>query len=375
MRKQITIALSCLMSLGLSSVGYAQNKSSELRNLDQQGEIVMTQAELSSFLDMLAKYKKQQLEAQRSQPLMEEKDESSGISQQGVSSGMHQQVLNDINRLNQRIDNLMLVLMNQNQGGQRINYVPQSSQAPTTVVVPSAGQSGSNTFVLSNPPAPSAPSVAPAPVVVAPASDEDGLEEQKATQMEVQKLQIQMSTLQDQIKSYEVLAKSNPGQFDQEVNDLKRKIDQLNAQLEGKQMAQERLLQENEAFRKMHQAALANPLMELFNGQKPNIYFANNSSELSAGDLTNLQQLAQLVVQRAQSGKPVLVGLKAYASKVGTVAYNNKLALRRAQAVKKALESYGLSPQQIFVLDHGVDAGTYEEHARRVEFSLLKEYN
>ena len=98
------------------------------------------------------------------------------------------------------------------------------------------------------------------------------------------------------------------------------------------------------------------------------IYFANNSSEIQQASSSNLREVISLA--KAQNGRATVV-LRGFSSTKGKAEYNDKLAFRRAEAVKKWLITNGLTSRDIITMNHGEDVGADEAQARRVELSFL----
>jgi len=96
------------------------------------------------------------------------------------------------------------------------------------------------------------------------------------------------------------------------------------------------------------------------------VFFANNSSSLSASDSEMVKTIAKKVVTNATLN----VILNGYSSITGSAEYNMLLSKRRADEVSKALIANGLLPDRISIFYHGADPKTPEENARRVEILI-----
>ena len=97
------------------------------------------------------------------------------------------------------------------------------------------------------------------------------------------------------------------------------------------------------------------------------VYFAHNSSRLSAADRELIAQLVPTIQQHQQT---VLVVLRGYASQVGNAFYNNQLSFERADAIKQELLQRGVSPANIMIFYHGADPTLAAAEARRVDIIL-----
>ncbi|NCU32141.1 MAG: OmpA family protein, partial [Candidatus Moranbacteria bacterium] len=97
------------------------------------------------------------------------------------------------------------------------------------------------------------------------------------------------------------------------------------------------------------------------------VFFANNSSSLSASDLEMVKTIARKVANNRTSN----VILNGYSSTTGSADYNMQLSRRRADEVRKALIANGLLANRISIFYHGADPKTPEENARRVEILII----
>lgn len=85
---------------------------------------------------------------------------------------------------------------------------------------------------------------------------------------------------------------------------------------------------------------------------------------------TSVEQLPEIKKALA-SGEYKSVKIVGYADETGTVNYNNKLALSRAQEVQKLMKSSANKNTKVSALGGGVKEGNLEE-ARVVEIQLVK---
>lgn len=109
-------------------------------------------------------------------------------------------------------------------------------------------------------------------------------------------------------------------------------------------------------------------LVKKYSTSSHNILFENNSAEINSSYYDSLDQLVLL----CNSNSKIDLFLKGFASKKGSVAYNQKLSMLRTENVKKYLINKGIHPSRILSQYHGVDyASTSEENARRVTISYV----
>lgn len=89
------------------------------------------------------------------------------------------------------------------------------------------------------------------------------------------------------------------------------------------------------------------------------IGFAINSSEITSVEMTNVYNVAQWM----KTNPDAELTIQGYADKdTGSQAYNQALSMRRAQAVKAALESYGVNPENLTIEALGSTEQPYAEN-------------
>lgn len=100
----------------------------------------------------------------------------------------------------------------------------------------------------------------------------------------------------------------------------------------------------------------------------PVIYFANNSSRLSADEAAKLDAVAEMM--KAQPD--VTLSIVGHASNIGSKQYNRKLSQRRANSVKRQLVAKGINAARLRpVTGKGIDRTTADSRqARRVELII-----
>ena len=100
---------------------------------------------------------------------------------------------------------------------------------------------------------------------------------------------------------------------------------------------------------------------------KQQVYFANNSETLGDEYIKYVQELTQILIQFPEAK----VLLEGWASPKGTVLYNKQLSMRRAESVEKAFLNNGISASRVLSSFRGVDRKSSEQHARRVDMSII----
>lgn len=100
------------------------------------------------------------------------------------------------------------------------------------------------------------------------------------------------------------------------------------------------------------------------------VFFDFDSARLTPQAISVLQQ----AVEKYRQGGNTTLQVNGYTDKSGTVEYNEALSMRRAEAVKKYLESQGISGTNISVAAYGESRplvetadGVREPQNRRVE--------
>ncbi|MCK8623895.1 OmpA family protein [Prevotella sp. E13-27] len=115
-------------------------------------------------------------------------------------------------------------------------------------------------------------------------------------------------------------------------------------------------------------AAVAEKKPEAVTANLPVIYFANNSSRLSADEAAKLDAVADMM--KAQPD--VSLSIIGHASNIGSKQYNRKLSQRRANSVKRQLVAKGISAARLKpVRGKGIDRkASTSKDARRVELII-----
>jgi outer membrane protein OmpA-like peptidoglycan-associated protein len=99
------------------------------------------------------------------------------------------------------------------------------------------------------------------------------------------------------------------------------------------------------------------------------IYFAYGSAEITPEGERVIRQVADFLREHPGS----VVEISGYADLAGSFEFNQRLALRRAQAVAQRLQELGSEPCRLILRPYGTVLATQvSEHERRVEFKLLQ---
>lgn len=108
--------------------------------------------------------------------------------------------------------------------------------------------------------------------------------------------------------------------------------------------------------------------LSAYAGQEKRVYFANNSYRLSADAIANVNAVIAILKQEPN----LEVMLKGFASKVGNPIYNQKLSMKRADNVKQAFISSGIAPGRVLTTYHGEDfSNVSDADARRVDITII----
>lgn len=350
MKKTIISIVALSLIQFQSEAIFAQEKSTNKKK--EQGEIVMTQKELDSFLEKIAEHKRNQLEKRRNELIGNRKineqlatavtdntatkiveKEEQKVQNQAIDNNSI--LLRELDRINNRIDLLMLNSGNVNRTSVQPNYVPNPSPNPVIYTQPSIPQTAlplSGNMSITNP--------------------DNG---------EVTALKNRVDVLNEELRVLNALSNNgSDAKYDNDIATLNRRIKELDAALtertEPINTTKIYAIHENDELRKG---------LEHFN-QK--VFFANNSTSLSSSDIASLKQVVDIVKKNTPR---VTVVLRGFASSNGSAMYNNTISFKRAEEVKKVLLNHGLSAKDIMTMHHGIDDSKDDAAARRVEVTLL----
>lgn len=339
--KYILLFMACL---GIGFLANAQDQKPK----SSESEIVMTKAELESFLANIADKKRAQIEKRKNELLVNQEFKNAFQPKESPDDRMYR----EFDRINQRIDLLML-----NAGNRTNNYsnpsMPSYPQAPSVIYQqqPQMQQQ--------QPPQAPQPQIiyqnAP-PQVTVPAEPAGPSEETLALQRKV-------SALNEEVRVLTLLSQNKKeGEYDDEIKGLKSKLDEMNAQLQQKNQS----IHENSVVYITKNDSLKKGL----ENYRQVIYYPNNSTTIGFADKTKLEEVVSIV---KKYDPRVTIVVQGFASKLGKPKYNSQLSFNRAEGVKQYLLSRGLHAKNIITMYHGVDNGSSEANARRTELTLLVE--
>lgn len=317
-----------------SSVAFAQEKST----------IVMTEAELESFLKTVADSRRAQLQSKKENRNKNELTELRNLYNQQRQSSVNvnrevsnYEILRELDRLNARLD-----LMNSGPQG----FVPQGHGSSSTVVIP--GGSTSPNYI---PYQQGTTQYVPVP---------HQNQTQKSDDVEIARaiwdLERKLDSLKT-VRSNYVPQTTEPAPIsteNQEIADLKKQFEAWEQKLENS---------ENDAERRI----MLEELLAKFKNFKKQVFFANNSVELNPADYRYIQDVTEVLKQYPE----LSVVLEGWASTRGRADYNKQISMRRAEVVEQALVNNGISSARIVSSFRGEDQTSSEAIARRVDMSII----
>lgn len=359
------LPLKYISILGLLSIGSGEMVMAQVQ---QNSEVVMTKAELESFLANIANHKREQMAKRKSAYLLNAQfQEALNATQQSPApTATDERVYRELERINNRIDQLML------SGGVGTRSIISGSvmpQQPATIVYQQERSApGTSTFVpLSHQTTRDHPFVnqrnnsGNANGTTTTIIKENTTTPAPIENAETRRLQGQINVLTEEIRVLSKLGTATSSKdYDDEIATLKNRINELNEEVAKKNVpiATPATVVEEKS----------NPNLKELSNYQQKIFFANNSVALSSNDKANLAQLAKIV---QQNDPAVTVVIRGFASNSGSAQYNNKISFNRAEAVKKVLMQNGLSVKHILTMHHGIDNSSSAADARRVEVTLM----
>ena len=292
------------------------------------GEIVMTKAELISFLDKIATAKKEK---------MQQDLDNSNIQQLGVGAYSRSTYSTSMGGgpipLNPNLNNLSRSdLVREIEGlNARLNSMygygtGVAGNTTTILTTPGGGQGGFYPYQTQT------------PIIsgLMPASANSDL------RWKIDSLQRQVSLLS---------VPSTAIEKQDEIVRLNREIEQVQDSL----IASAALTPE------------AKEIVKRYGSSEMQVFFDNDVSEVSSLYRSEVENAAIVLKKNPQLG----VVLKGYASPVGNSKYNYDLSMRRNEAVKRLLIDYGVFPDQISSVFYGEDKTTSAKNARRVDIKFI----
>ena len=335
MYQKIKITL-CIGIFIIGTFGlYAQTDTivSNITNT-KQGEIVISKAELISFLEKIAEARKEKLEDDLENSNLQYSRNTFGaraVNQYSTApaaivplstnvplqSMSRDDLLREIETLNSRLNYMygygggggnsttFLTTPGNSQGG---GYYPYQTQSPLISGVPS----------------------------IAPTSDNSEL------RWKIDSLQRQLNMLSEPAVAIEKK---------DEILRLNREIGQVQDSL----IASSTLTPE------------AKEIVKRYGTSQMQVFFDNDVYDVSPRYHEEVERAATLLKKNLQLG----VVLKGFASPVGNAKYNYDLSMRRNESVKRMLIDYGVFPDQISSVFYGEDKTSSADNARRVNIEFI----
>lgn len=325
----IKITLIIGLSLLVMTGSFAQNDSTVVTYKKiSQGEIVMTESELISFLEKVASAKKDK---------MQHDLDNSNIQQYGLNtygrSTISTPMLGGPIPLNPNLNNLSR--------NDLVREIEALNARLNSMYGYGAGGAGNSTTILTTPGGSQGgyyPYQTQTPIVsgLMPTNDNSDL------RWKIDSLQRQVSLLS---------APETAIEKKDEIVRLNKEIDQAQDSL----IASAALTPE------------AKEIVKRYGSSKMQVFFDNDKSEVSSVYQSEVESAATVLKKNPQLG----VVLKGYASTSGSPKYNYDISMRRNEAVKRMLIDYGVFPDQISSVFYGEDKSTSAKNARRVEIKFI----
>lgn len=325
----IKITLIIGLSLLVMTGSFAQNDSTVVTYKKiSQGEIVMTESELISFLEKVASAKKDK---------MQHDLDNSNIQQYGLNtygrSTISTPMLGGPIPLNPNLNNLSR--------NDLVREIEALNARLNSMYGYGAGGAGNSTTILTTPGGSQGgyyPYQTQTPIVsgLMPTNDNSDL------RWKIDSLQRQVSLLSTPETAIEKK---------DEIVRLNKEIDQAQDSL----IASAALTPE------------AKEIVKRYGSSEMQVFFDNDKSEVSSVYQSEVESAATVLKKNPQLG----VVLKGYASTSGSPKYNYDISMRRNEAVKRMLIDYGVFPDQISSVFYGEDKSTSAKNARRVEIKFI----
>lgn len=325
----IKITLIVGLFLLVMTGSFAQNDSTVVTSKKiSQGEIVMTESELISFLEKVASAKKDK---------MQHDLDNSNIQQYGLNtygrSTFSTPMIGGPIPLNPNLNNFSR--------NDLLREIEALNARLNSMYGYGAGGAGNSTTILTTPGGSQGgyyPYQTQTPIVsgLMPANDNSDL------RWKIDSLQRQVSLLS---------APETAIEKKDEIVRLNNEIDQAQDSL----IASAALTPE------------AKEIVKRYGTSEMQVFFDNDKSEVSSVYQSEVESAATVLKKNPQLG----VVLKGYASPSGSPKYNYDLSMRRNEAVKRMLIDYGVFPDQISSVFYGEDKSSSAKNARRVEIKFI----
>ena len=339
--EKIKTTLFCVAMIS-SGVTFAQSEKTAEKS---ESTIVMTKAELDSFLTKIADARRAELKRRDSKNVKQElaelrlQHQNQNQSQQryqmqssSYENASNEQVLRELRYINQRIDNLSA----------NNNGYARGRGDNSTIIMP-----GNTATVPSQ----------PAPVnVVSTNNNNKKIAALEATIDSLKRATSKKDSFVGNTEASKDTYRPDNSSADSiammkgRLSDVRRQMQLLELKMKG---SSKETVKEVKGAEKTY--------------FKQQVYFANNSETLGDEYIKYVQELTQILIQFPEAK----VLLEGWASPKGTVLYNKQLSMRRAESVEKAFLNNGISASRVLSSFRGVDRKSSEQHARRVDMSII----
>lgn len=319
--RSIVVSICILFSVSL----FAQREKTS-----EKSTIVMTQAELTSFLSTIADARRAVLNERESEQqkkylsdLRLKYQDRSEIRTGAYDYASYQQILNELRYLNQRISDLSATNMQS----------PSRSRDNSTMILPGTPMPGTVTRPGER-----------STTTIFPSNDQTIKElERRIDSLRNVGLAKADYTRENSFADSLNIMKGN-------LYDVRRQLDSL----ESKFLAANKLTKIEDTGEERTYF-------------KQQVFFDNNSETVKGEFYPYIQDLVQILIQYPEAK----VLLEGWASPVGRVNYNKQLSMRRAEAVEQAFINNRIDKTRIISSFRGEDKTSSEEFARRVDMSII----
>jgi outer membrane protein OmpA-like peptidoglycan-associated protein len=319
--KTLVLSVCILFSVGL----FAQSEKTS-----GNSTIVMTKAELSSFLNTIAEARRSQLKERETRLLQTDLAElrlkyqqRSGMGRSGTESVSNQDILRELRYVNQRVDQMSATQ----------NQYPSMNRDNSTIIMPSnAAQNPSY-----NPNRNTSTTIA------------------HSNKRQIAALQSKIDSLKNAEASNTKFR--NDASFGDSLNVVNNRLTEVRRQMEQLESKLNASNNKNKPSKPARDKSYF----------KQQVYFDNNSESLRDEYFKYVQDLTQLLLEYPEAK----VMLEGWASPVGKADYNKRLSMRRSESVEKAFVNNGIDSSRILTSFRGEDKISSEQHARRVDMSII----
>lgn len=326
----------------LSGSAFAQSESKET-----ESTIVMTKAELESFLNTVANARRAQLKERESKKMKQDladlrlkyNQHQTGGSNRSYSNNnnyydydnsLQQQVLRELRYLNQRLDNMS-----------GSNTVAPNNRDNATIILPS-NPSPSFQFPQSS---------GSSNITLVP----DDLKEAK-----IKELEAKIDSLRNK-KPVKNTFSDSLSHVKLSLQDIRNQMDSLEAKITEKNKV--KVVKEETKVPVVKQEKKPEDKSYF----KKEIYFDNNSSTINASYLGYVNEFIKILATYPEAK----ILLEGWASPKGSAVYNKQLSMRRSESVAKEFTSNGIDPNRIITSYKGEDTLSSEGRARRVDMAII----